>query len=231
MTNVSNDIKEAVKQVYLADVEAIRNLSDIATKINAGTFVFPGNLNVTGSFNYLPKGTIVAFNSTTAPAGWTLCDGSNGSPDLRGKFIRMWTDNSTKLEDYAGNINYNINWSGKNNNDRKYKILKHNINDTGGSDLIALTSENEIPSHSHTLNDHVHSHSTTNLKWWSRSWSGSNGHSDSHPYYKNVKDNNEGVYLKTPDAGGHSHTLTGLGGESFNNQPPYYVLTFIIRYK
>ena len=49
MTNVSNDIKEAVKQVYLADVEAIRNLSDIATKINAGTFVFPGNLNVTGT--------------------------------------------------------------------------------------------------------------------------------------------------------------------------------------
>jgi hypothetical protein len=50
MADVSNDIKEAVKQVYLADVEAIRNLSEIATKINAGTFVFPGNLTVTGSF-------------------------------------------------------------------------------------------------------------------------------------------------------------------------------------
>jgi microcystin-dependent protein len=87
MSNVSNDIKEAVKQVYLADVEAIRNLSDIATKINAGTFVFPGNLNVTGSFNYLPKGTIVAYNQTTAPAGWALCDGSNGTPNLRGRFI------------------------------------------------------------------------------------------------------------------------------------------------
>jgi hypothetical protein len=49
MTNVSNDIKEAVKQVYLADVEAIRNLSEVATKINAGTFVFPGNLTVTGT--------------------------------------------------------------------------------------------------------------------------------------------------------------------------------------
>jgi microcystin-dependent protein len=87
MTNVSNDIKEAVKQVYLADVEAIRNLSEIATKINAGTFVFPGNLNVTGSFNYLPRGTIVAYNQTSAPAGWALCDGSQGTPDLRGRFI------------------------------------------------------------------------------------------------------------------------------------------------
>jgi hypothetical protein len=33
MANVSNDIKEAVKQVYLADVEAIRNLSKVATKL------------------------------------------------------------------------------------------------------------------------------------------------------------------------------------------------------
>jgi len=87
MTNVSNDIKEAVKQVYLADVEAIRNLSDIATKINAGTFVFPGNLNVTGSFNYLPRGSIIAYNQTTAPSGWAICDGSQGTPDLRGRFI------------------------------------------------------------------------------------------------------------------------------------------------
>ena len=90
MADVSNDIKEAVKQVYLADVEAIRNLSEVATKINAGTFVFPGNLNVTGSFNYLPKGTIVAYNQTSAPAGWTLCDGSYSSPDLRNRFILGW---------------------------------------------------------------------------------------------------------------------------------------------
>ncbi len=36
---------------------------------------------------YLPKGSIIAYNLTSAPSGWTLCDGSNGSPDLRGKFI------------------------------------------------------------------------------------------------------------------------------------------------
>ena len=34
MADVSNDIKEAVKQVYLADVEAIRNLSEINKRIN-----------------------------------------------------------------------------------------------------------------------------------------------------------------------------------------------------
>ena len=87
MSNVSNDIKEAVKQVYLADVESIRNLSEVANKLQAGGLTIPGNLTVTGSFNYLPRGTIVAYNSSSAPAGWALCDGSNGTPNLRGRFI------------------------------------------------------------------------------------------------------------------------------------------------
>lgn len=36
----------------------------------------------------IPPGTIIAFGGTVAPTGWQLCDGTNGSPDLRGKFIR-----------------------------------------------------------------------------------------------------------------------------------------------
>jgi microcystin-dependent protein len=93
MADVSNDIKEAVKQVYLADVEAIRNLSEVATKLNNKEGVtIPGNLTVSGTFtsNYLPKGSIVAYNQGSAPSGWTLCDGSNGSPDLRNKFVLGW---------------------------------------------------------------------------------------------------------------------------------------------
>ena len=49
MAEVSNDIKEAVKQVYLADVEAIRNLSEVATKLQAGGLTVPGNLTVNGA--------------------------------------------------------------------------------------------------------------------------------------------------------------------------------------
>jgi len=37
--------------------------------------------------NNLPSGTIVAYNSTTAPNGWTLCDGKNGTPNLNNRFI------------------------------------------------------------------------------------------------------------------------------------------------
>ncbi len=39
-----DQVKEAVKQVYMADVEAIRNLSNVATKLQAEGLTVPGNL-------------------------------------------------------------------------------------------------------------------------------------------------------------------------------------------
>lgn len=35
----------------------------------------------------LPAGAIIAFRGLVIPAGWRLCDGTNGTPDLRGRFI------------------------------------------------------------------------------------------------------------------------------------------------
>ena len=40
----------------------------------------------------LPVGTIVAWHRTVEsgepPEGWAVCDGANGTPDLRGRFLR-----------------------------------------------------------------------------------------------------------------------------------------------
>ena len=36
------------------------------------------------------KGQYGYFNSTTCPSGWVLANGSNGTVDLRGEFIRSW---------------------------------------------------------------------------------------------------------------------------------------------
>ena len=43
-----------------------------------------------------PKGIIVAWNGTNAPEGWAICDRSNGTPDLRGKFVLGMNPNSNK---------------------------------------------------------------------------------------------------------------------------------------
>ena len=73
---VTDDIRTVVKEIYNTDMESVRQLAIMSDKIQKE-----------GLDLYLPKGTIVAYNLSSAPKGWTLCDGSNGSPDLRNKFI------------------------------------------------------------------------------------------------------------------------------------------------
>jgi len=43
-----DDARQAVREVYNADVDAIRNLSDVAKKLQAGGITVPGTLKITG---------------------------------------------------------------------------------------------------------------------------------------------------------------------------------------
>ena len=42
----------------------------------------------TAGDNIMPmSGDIILYAGATAPSGWAICDGTNGTPDLRGKFV------------------------------------------------------------------------------------------------------------------------------------------------
>lgn len=71
----------------------------------------------------VPSGTILIWNKAVEeiPAGFALCDGTNGTPDLRDKFI------------YGGGTG-----AGK------------SLHATGGAETHTLTS-NQMPSHRHKL--------------------------------------------------------------------------------
>lgn len=72
-------------------------ISNVASLYNTGNFsvsnmtitdnTTANNMTVNGTFNLLPRGIIVTWNGSTAPAGWALCNGQNGTPDLRDRFI------------------------------------------------------------------------------------------------------------------------------------------------
>ncbi len=247
MADVSLDsnIKEAIKQVYNADIQAIRNLSEVATKLQADGLTIPGNLTVTGNilskgnmaaeggnfnlgnkdkdqwifhapaddrgllsisrvqtdgtvnwsngltlltsadgtqnlggnFNIIPRGTIVSWTGSTAPAGWVLCDGANGSgtPDLRGRFILGFGQG-------AG-------------------LSNRPMGQAGGEEAHTL-NENEIPAHTHTF---------------ASACSGGNCQRNGGGYVTGYNYNN-------------SNAVTFAGGsQPHNNMPPYYVLAYIMK--
>jgi len=89
-----------------------------ATTLNATTVKQGGNA-------LIPRGVIVMWSGTTAPAGWALCNGSDGTPDLSGRFI----------------VGYNP-------NDGDYGFNK--VGNTGGAYYVKLTS-GQMPSHQHNV--------------------------------------------------------------------------------
>lgn len=56
----------------------------------AGNATVGGTLGVTGVITgpgTIPIGGIIMWSGSVVPSGWSLCDGSNGTPDLTNKFI------------------------------------------------------------------------------------------------------------------------------------------------
>lgn len=56
------------------------------------TFVAKGE---TGGSSGIPSGCICIWSGTTPPEGWALCDGENGTPDLRGRFVLGYSNAHT----------------------------------------------------------------------------------------------------------------------------------------
>ena len=174
-----------------------------------------------------PKGIIVMWSGAAdaIPAGWALCNGANGTPDLRGRFI---VGAGTSASDYDKNSDTGV--------DRGYDVAAK-----GGKNEVALTTQ-EMPTHYH-----IYLSDNRLAKYF-------DGFKDSHPnigYYA-LPDNKNGSWLggasydwsgdedmralATGNAGGAAEhggdwNTAGTIGEAdaHENRPPYYALCFIMK--
>ena len=183
----------------------------------------------------VPSGIIAVWSGSegSIPSGWYLCNGSNGTPDLRNRFIVG-----------AG--------SGSN----------YSVGNTGGSDTVTL-STSQIPAHSHTTNNHSHNASVSDPghghsvsvsdpgHQHNTSVTGAKlfpGYGGAHvPYggaggypgtHFNMSNANTGISANASNANTSISVSTGNanpstnntgGGGSHENRPPYYALCYIMK--
>lgn len=216
------DVQAMLSGVYTNPLTAP---SVSATTLTAtGQSVAPKYLQAGVEGRIIPVRGIVMWSGTIAeiPVGWALCDGTNGTPDLRDKFIiGAGTDNAS--------------------------VASTNITGaatkTGGSKDLAVPAHthtfsantNTAGTHSHGASDSGHQHVAGQLRGDQSVWSGGNygGYSDA-AYVTNTTNVSGVGYANINIAadGAHAHTVSGTtataGTSATNaNLPPYYALAFI----
>ena len=183
----------------------------------------------------VPSGIIAVWSGAEGaiPSGWYLCNGSNGTPDLRNRFIVGAGSGSS-----------------------------YSVGDTGGSNTVTL-STSQIPAHSHTTNNHSHNASVSDPghghsvsvsdpgHYHNTSVTGAKlfpGYGGAHvPYggaggypgtHFNMSNANTGISANASNANTSISVSTGNanpstnntgGGGAHENRPPYYALCYIMK--
>ena len=171
------------------------------------------------------------YTGSTAPSGWAICNGQNGTPDLRDRFIVG-----------AGSA-YSVNNTGGANSVTltEAQMPSHNHSFSGSS------------SHSHTVNNHSHSFSGSGSNTHSHGIPRGQGGADADitPYVaddtvENIQSSfssdstsitiNVSGTTGGSSPGTNSQTVSISGntgskgsGNSHENRPPYYALMFIMK--
>lgn len=195
--------------------------NDNSTKVATTAFIH----------NLFPPGIIMMWNSTVAsiPVGWQLCNGSNGTPDLRGQFIIGAGSGYTPGQTGGAlGTSFTLNTS---------NLPSHSHSYSGTVAVSGFTSTGTA-----SISDPGHSH-TTHFNRTSKS-------NNSTPYMltdPNVGENlNGSVDLPTSTAltgitdSGHTHGFSATGtytgstssvgtasAVSVNTIPPFYALCYI----
>lgn len=128
----SNEAVQTIATVYNSSNMTVGNISVTTDATIAG------KLTANGAISFLPRGSIIMWSGATVPAGWALCDGQNGTPDLRGRFV-IGAGASGTTNTYAG--------FGAAAYDRSYNFA---LNETGG-EFAHVLSVAEMPSHRHNI--------------------------------------------------------------------------------
>lgn len=150
--------------------------------------------------NALPKtGDIIPFAGTTAPLGWAICDGTNGTPDLRGRFV-LGAQSSGNIGVARGNSTH-AHVYGTNSFNIDAASNSHDTVDSG------VSAGGNATSHGHSVGTTFGSGSTSNNLLSNSTTSGGPIQFVNRPHSHNGSGN---VNFNASGVGTHSHNGFGL---------------------
>ena len=156
----------------------------------------------------IPSGGIIIWSgaSNAIPSGWYLCNGSNGTPDLRNRFI------------IGAGSSYSVNATGGSAN-ATLVSHSHSVSGSTGND-----------SHNHGITDPGHSH-TMSANWHNSVNSGGALSFKDVANSNQIQSNTTGISINSDT---HNHSISGStntqGSSATNaNLPPYYALCYIMK--
>ena len=207
-------LSNIVNHRQLVQAENLRDLTDpILARFHLGlgssaTKNVGYGINDVAPGNVMPTGLVAIWsgNPSSIPVGWVLCDGTNGTPNLQGKFV-VGMD--------TGKEEFNL------------------LGKTGGGTWVTLT-EQMIPKHRHTFsgntdNDGSHIHSQYGGNG-SRGGGFDKGDDDDERFYEHPNNSNTSKHTHH-----FSGTTDYFGGDANDGQtqgfsilPPYYTLCYIM---
>ena len=175
-----------------------------------------GKLDATLANAFVPVGGIIMWNGSIAEAealsNWAICDGANGTPDLRDKFVMgvgSSVNTSTATQGETGGANsYTLALN-------QMPQHKHDVSDSG---------------HSHTITDPGHAHTWTRqdavINAGYRPWPANNN--DCTNTTVNTSNESTGITGTNGQSANISESLKG-GNTAIDNRPDYFALCYIMR--
>lgn len=199
-------LRNGLKADLALDVKGMINAldSNVEGKISTKDLEVTGNLKVAGKLqddfgHFIPPGGIIMWSGTTVPTGWKLCDGSNGTPDLKGRFIVGY---------HSGDSDYN----------QPGNLSEGNSTpgNTAGLSQVKLSLA-QMPEHNHGFSISFDDKYTDLAP---RSYRDTDGSHQTGENLTTATSRQISISAETDNKGGDS---------PHENRPPYYVLAFIMK--